>query len=394
MSTTDSSSSRTTTTTSTSWERVRKNGGWLPVAAGAAGLAVLGLVNGLPMRDSVEKDLTARSQQALATLGGSGLTVDFTGRDGVIKGTLPDGVSKDQVLQAVADVNGVRVVTFIPSEAANGASPSPSPTALPSSESPSAAALALPAVQSVATDGAVVLTGRVPTQAAADALVAAAAAVYGADKVTNQLSVDAGVSDAGLTGFAALFGAFGKDAAATASLADGTLTLSGAVASADVQKAVDTAAAAVTGDTAKVVDQLTLAGPAPSPSPSPAATSGSAGGAAVQAKLNALPLVLFPSASNSLTPQAQAIIKQAAEILKASPDVKVRLDGHTDDLGSSRVNNELSAARAMTVRSYLIQLGVSADRLTYGYHGYADPKVANRNDAARAQNRRVTFTVL
>jgi len=394
MSTTDSSSSRTTTTTSTSWERVRKNGGWLPVAAGAAGLAVLGLVNGLPMRDSVEKDLTARSQQALATLGGSGLTVDFTGRDGVIKGTLPDGVSKDQVLQAVADVNGVRVVTFIPSEAANGASSSPSPTALPSSESPSAAALALPAVQSVATDGAVVLTGRVPTQAAADALVAAAAAVYGADKVTNQLSVDAGVSDAGLTGFAALFGAFGKDAAATASLADGTLTLSGAVASADVQKAVDTAAAAVTGDTAKVVDQLTLAGPAPSPSPSPAATSGSAGGAAVQAKLNALPLVLFPSASNSLTPQAQAIIKQAAEILKASPDVKVRLDGHTDDLGSSRVNNELSAARAMTVRSYLIQLGVSADRLTYGYHGYADPKVANRNDAARAQNRRVTFTVL
>ncbi len=397
MSTTDSTASHTstTTTTTTSWERVRKNGGWLPVAAGAAGLAVLGLVNGLPMRDGVEKDLTTRSQQALSALGGSGLTVGFTGRDGVIKGALPDGVTKEQVLQAVADVDGVRVVTFVPTDAGGG---TPSPSALPSespSVPPSATALALPTVTAAATGGAVVLTGTVPTQAAADALVAAAQAVYGPDKVTNQLTVDATVSDAGLSGLGALFGAFGKDAAATASLADGTLTLSGAVAGADAQKAAEAAAAAVTGDPAKVVDQLTVSAPAasPSPSPSPAATSGSSA-SGVQDQLNALPSVLFPSASNSLTPQAQGIIKQAAEILKANPTVKVRLDGHTDDLGSARVNNELSAARAMTVRGYLIQLGVAADRLTYSYHGYADPQVANRDDTARARNRRVTFSVL
>jgi outer membrane protein OmpA-like peptidoglycan-associated protein len=394
MSTTDSASSFTTTTTSTqtSWERARKNGGWLPVAVGAAGLAVLGLVNGLPMRDSVEKDLKARSQQALAGLGG-GLTVNFTGRDGVVTGTLPAGVTKDQVLQAVGDVDGVRVVTFSP----EGAAPSSSPSALPT-ESPSpavsasaTAAAALPSVKAETKNGSVVLTGTVPSQTAADALVKAAAAVYGADRVTNQLTVDTGVGDAGLSGFAALFGALGKDSAATASLSDGTLTLTGSVAGTDVQKAVEAAAAGVTGDAAKVVDQLTVSAPAPSPSPSPAATSGNA---AVQSQLNALPLVLFPSASNSLTPQAQAVIRQAAEILKANATVRVRLDGHTDDLGTSRVNDELSAARAMTVRAYLVQLGVAADRLTFSYHGYADPKVANRDDTSRAQNRRVTFTVI
>ena len=395
MSTTDSSSSFTTTTTDTqtSWERTRTNGGWLPVAVGAAGLAVLGLVNGLPMRDAVEKDLTARSQQVLTGLG-SGLTVDFSGRDGVVTGALPAGVTKDQVLQAVGDVDGVRVVTFVP----DGGTPSPS--ALPSesassqpsqSASQTAAAAAPPTVTAEAKDGSVVLTGSVPSQAAVDALVGAAAAVYGADRVTNRLTVDAGVSEAGLGGFAALFAAMGKDSAATAALAEGTLTLTGSVPGADVQKAVATAAAGVTGDAAKVVDQLKVQGPTPSPSPSPAATSGNS---AVQAQLNGLPLVLFPSASNSLSPQAQAVIKQAAAILKANPTIRVRLDGHTDDLGTSRVNGELSAARAMTVRSYLIQLGVAADRLTYKYHGYADPKVANRNDASRAQNRRVTFTVI
>jgi outer membrane protein OmpA-like peptidoglycan-associated protein len=152
----------------------------------------------------------------------------------------------------------------------------------------------------------------------------------------------------------------------------------------------------VVGDVAKVVDQLTVAAPSPSPSPSPspATTAGPPSAAAVQAQLNALPLILFPTASNSLTPEAQGIVKQAAEILKANPTIKVRLDGHTDDIGNRRVNDELSAGRAITVRDALVNLGIASDRVSYGYHGYADPKVSNRDDAARAQNRRVTFTVL
>jgi BON domain len=161
----------TQTTTRAVWNRTRKNGGWLPVALGAVGLAALALVHGTTMRQSIEGNLHDRTVDALKQVGLSCLDVSFTGRDATISGTLPAGVDATKVISAAEGVDGVRMATFTTTPGGGGTSPA-SPSVLP-------AAGALPKVTAKAADGKVVLTGTVPSKATSDALAAAAGSVYG-----------------------------------------------------------------------------------------------------------------------------------------------------------------------------------------------------------------------
>lgn len=384
----------TTTTTTTKhyfWER--RPAGALPWVIGAVGLLGLGIAHDVPIRHSIEQDLEGRAAAALADT--PGVTVDFTGRDGVLSGTLPADADPRKLIERVENLDGVRVVTAnfgtgtgtgtgTSSPSAVASSPS---AAVPSSAAPSAAA-ALPAVTAVTQGGKVTLSGGVPTQAAKDALVAAATTTFGAGNVIDQLTVDATVSDQGLTGFATLLGALGKPSAATAALKDGALTLSGTVADAAAKTAAEAAAAAVTQDAGKVTSQLTVgAASAPSKPGKPAA-------GAPQQKLDALPQITFETGSTRLTPAGMRAVRQAAAILKANPSVKVRIDGHTDDIGTAPSNLRLSTARAATVRQVLHTLGIAHERMSYRGYGESVPKLANTSPANRAVNRRVEFVVL
>jgi outer membrane protein OmpA-like peptidoglycan-associated protein len=221
------------------------------------------------------------------------------------------------------------------------------------------------------------LTGKVSSEAARKALVDAATATFGAGNVVDRLTVDTGVSDEGLTGFAGLFAAFGKNSTATADLTQGQLTLTGTVPSAAVQKAVDAAATAAVGDAAKVSSKLTVVA-----KPS------------LQAQLAGLGNVTFDTGSSTLTPQGSAIVSKAAAVLRANPGLAVRIEGNTDDRGAAQINQELSAARAQTVLLTLGFRGVDTSRLTAVGYGESRPKVPNTSDANRARNRRVDFIVL
>jgi outer membrane protein OmpA-like peptidoglycan-associated protein len=246
--------------------------------------------------------------------------------------------------------------------------------------SPSGAAqLGSPSVSAAISGGKVVLTGKVPSKEVADALVKTAEATFGAGNVDNQLTVDATVSDTGIFALGGVLAALGKASSATAALDGGVLTLTGTVPGEDAKKAAVAAAATVTGDIGKVQDKLTVAS---------APTSGP------QVQLLALPQITFQNASASLTSAGYAAVRQAAEILKANPNVKVRIEGHTDDNGDSEINRELSVARAANVRLTLRTLGIADDRMSYRGYGETRPKVANTSDANRAMNRRVEFVVL
>jgi outer membrane protein OmpA-like peptidoglycan-associated protein len=104
--------------------------------------------------------------------------------------------------------------------------------------------------------------------------------------------------------------------------------------------------------------------------------------------------VNFETGKAELTPESQTILDGVAESLVANDSIKVQVGGHTDNTGSAAVNKRLSAARANSVREYLVSKGVAADRLTAVGFGPTKPVASNRTAAGRAQNRRVELTRL
>ena len=82
------------------------------------------------------------------------------------------------------------------------------------------------------------------------------------------------------------------------------------------------------------------------------------------------------------------------EFLDRNSAIKVEIGGHTDDVGSTALNQELSNNRAKEVYLYLIGKGIDASRLSYRGFGANDPIASNATEEGRAQNRRTEFKVV
>ena len=88
-----------------------------------------------------------------------------------------------------------------------------------------------------------------------------------------------------------------------------------------------------------------------------------------------------------------------ADLLKAHPGYRVRVEGNTDNLGSARFNERLGLARANAVKDFLSKYGASADQITVATRGKSDQKYQgykgnySKTDVARWMNRRVVLTV-
>ncbi len=89
-----------------------------------------------------------------------------------------------------------------------------------------------------------------------------------------------------------------------------------------------------------------------------------------------------------------------AELLQANPSYRVRVEGHTDGIGSASFNEKLGLARATMVRDFLVKYGAQTGQMDVVSRGKTDPKVPNPNpkfsatDVARYMNRRVVLTVM
>ena len=99
--------------------------------------------------------------------------------------------------------------------------------------------------------------------------------------------------------------------------------------------------------------------------------------------------VNFVTDSAQLQPSSNAVLNELAATLKASPELKVDLVGHTDAVGSDIHNMELSKRRAAAVYLWLVQHGISHDRLQSEGHGFLEPIATNETAEGRALNRRV-----
>jgi outer membrane protein OmpA-like peptidoglycan-associated protein len=81
----------------------------------------------------------------------------------------------------------------------------------------------------------------------------------------------------------------------------------------------------------------------------------------------------FDFDQSTLKPDAQAVLKKNIQLLKANPDIKVRMAGYTSSAGSDEINQKLSEKRARTVRNFLIRNGIGPERLTMVGYGRTKP---------------------
>ncbi len=99
----------------------------------------------------------------------------------------------------------------------------------------------------------------------------------------------------------------------------------------------------------------------------------------------------FAFGSAQLTPELEALLQTAAGIISRNPTLGLRVEGHTDSIGSDAFNQRLSEARAASAVAYLTGLGIDPARLTAVGRGETQPIATNDTDEGRAQNRRVEF---
>lgn len=104
--------------------------------------------------------------------------------------------------------------------------------------------------------------------------------------------------------------------------------------------------------------------------------------------------VLFETGSARLRPTALERLRPLASYLGANPDVPVRIDGHTDSVGSDSSNQLLSQRRAGAVREALSAMGVAENEFLVAGHGETMPAASNADSSGRQLNRRVEITLV
>ncbi|MCR9263706.1 MAG: OmpA family protein [Flavobacteriaceae bacterium] len=104
--------------------------------------------------------------------------------------------------------------------------------------------------------------------------------------------------------------------------------------------------------------------------------------------------ILFDTGKSSIKAESTSVMVDIIQILNEYPNAKFTVEGHTDSVGSEKLNQELSEKRANSVRDFLIDKGISSSRLTAIGYGEAKPIATNNTRAGRAQNRRVEINLV
>lgn len=110
------------------------------------------------------------------------------------------------------------------------------------------------------------------------------------------------------------------------------------------------------------------------------------------------PIVLrhlyFATNRATILPESDQELQNLYNLLVEHPEIRIRITGHTDNVGSDRFNQSLSEQRANSVRHELIQRGIDANRIEAEGKGKTEPVATNETEEGRALNRRVEFMIL
>lgn len=231
--------------------------------------------------------------------------------------------------------------------------------------------------------GVLTLVGEVPSEAARNALVAAAQTTIAAPRITDvrdRLTIATTPAMAGWPALASrVVTTLTGCQSGTASVIHGEYTIRCTVTRA-AKSRVETAASASVEAPGKLGTVLLVV------AEDAAACDHQLG------EVLAGSTIQFASGSAVIAPASHGLLERIAKIAKDCPG-NLRIEGHTDDVGQAAANLVLSQQRAEAVRSALVTFGVADARLIAKGFGQTKPKIANRGAAERAQNRRIEFFV-
>lgn len=100
----------------------------------------------------------------------------------------------------------------------------------------------------------------------------------------------------------------------------------------------------------------------------------------------------FDTGKATIKPDSQPILEQVLKMLQGTPELKLEIGGHTDNVGKPDDNQKLSEARAQAVMKTLNGQGIAAPRLSARGYGDTKPVADNRSEEGRAKNRRVELS--
>ena len=101
----------------------------------------------------------------------------------------------------------------------------------------------------------------------------------------------------------------------------------------------------------------------------------------------------FTFNSALLSDRAQQILNSKGDYLRTNPDITIIIEGHADDRGTDIYNISLGERRAVSVKKFLVALGIGTDRLDTVSYGEERPIAMGHNEASWAKNRRAQFMI-
>lgn len=104
--------------------------------------------------------------------------------------------------------------------------------------------------------------------------------------------------------------------------------------------------------------------------------------------------IRFESGKADIKPESMGIINEIYGMMKEHPEIRISIEGHTDNVGDEAMNQALSEKRAAAVKEKLVSMGIDSSRLESKGWGESRPVADNNTPEGRANNRRVEFVKL
>jgi len=104
--------------------------------------------------------------------------------------------------------------------------------------------------------------------------------------------------------------------------------------------------------------------------------------------------LFFATDKTDILPESETELENLYRFLSDNPEVRIKIIGHTDNVGSVSHNQRLSEGRAKSVLQSMTQRGIDPSRIQFEGRGSSEPITTNDTDEGRTQNRRVEFIIL
>ncbi len=104
--------------------------------------------------------------------------------------------------------------------------------------------------------------------------------------------------------------------------------------------------------------------------------------------------LFFATNETTILPASEESLQELYTFLQDNEDVRIRIIGHTDNVGSDAANQTLSEGRAASVKASMVERGIAADRIETEGRGESEPVDTNDTEEGRANNRRVEFVIM